>query len=553
MKDFIILCKAVYGSSFGANIVKGRKQARKYTFFSSQFFGTIFSGLLIALIFGLNYWTKCQKMAEAGIGEEVLQQYLSITIISDMIAVIGLTSTYIIGVFFNSKNDDILLPLPIKATHLFLVRLVIAMIFGTVYSAVFLVQGLIFVAFFSPTVISYINIIVISLTLPLLSVFVSFLIVNILGTIMKIRKHGWVKTVLGVAFGIVSGLLLMAVEMAGSGDTAADISNQITGEYKFLSFMNWLSYIPKKATMAVGNDGYYIFIYLLIVLLLFGLSIFSANTLYLKNIGSQEGKKKKKLSQEKMTDKIHKSFAGYSSNSVFDLSAREFKQLMHSPMMAIYAVVFTPMFAIIYAASFGAVFSQFGSQIPSTFLVYLIISGLVMFTVFMPFSSMIGISKEGRNIAVLKAIPLEKNSFIDSKIAYGTVSGWIISFASYIFYVLIGRFDPWLILWLSIGTFMVIPLLNMIALWADIKTVKFTWNSESELLHNTAKPILAMVCSLAVVILSVGISACFFFVPSYLIFIIPLASLVIFSLLFIFMRAHTQKCFDKMMNRDIIY
>jgi len=567
MKDFLLLCKAVTGSMAGVriNTRKMRKRKSSYSFLSTQLFGQIISGILISLVFGFNFAMSSYSIYQQA--PQMLESYYSSTIISEIIALFGLSIMIVLSTFFLSKNDQVLLPYPIEPGKLFLARFVVCLGYLLVFSFLYLSQTIIYLVLIQGSVASYFVAVLVFITIPLLLVSVAFIIVNLLARIINFKRHRSIGVWISLIIAFVSFAALYLPMLAVDGENTGDLVSQVTNMGSAYSSFNWLVYVQNKALFLVGRfDWIYIFIQLFITVAIVGLAYLFAKNSYIKNIGIDESKHTKKDSIDESEKKMGKAFKKASYGEFWSNVYRHFKTVTHDPQLLMVCIISPLILAVIIGASFGfaAVISagDNGTVIgfdPSGFfenpsaLSYMIISSVIILSNWIPYSSAIAVSIEGKNIAVIKSSPFTPETYIDSKIFLGAALGSIIGIIEAVVLGIVLQAGAYNILLIILATIPVIIAINYVNIWADLLKVKFDWSNVAELTNNSWKAALTIFMSFIIVVVGVGAQVWVLDVPNSLIFMVALTSAFVFSGIAILFRHLANKRFKKLMRSDITY
>lgn len=556
MKDFLLLCKAVAGSMTGIRINSRKKRKKKssYSFFSSQLFGQVISGILISVVFGFNFAISSYSIFDQA--PTMLESYYSSTIISEIIALFGLSILLVLSTFFLSKNDQILLPYPIEPGKLFLARFVICLRYLLVFSFLYLSQTIVYLVLIEASVASYFVAVLIFVTIPLLLVSVAFIVVNLLAKIINFKRHRSVGVWLSVIISFASFAALYLPMLVVDGENGGNIISQVSNLSSAYSSLNWMVYVQNKALFLVGKyDWIYIFIQLFITAAIVGLSYLFAKNSYIKNIGVDESKHTKKDTLDESEKKMAKAFKKASYGEFWSNVYRHFKTVTHDPQLVMVCIVSPLLLAVIIGASFGfaAGFDSSESFIDSSALSYMIITGVIIVSNLIAYSSAIAVSMEGKNIAVIKSSPFNPETYIDSKIFIGFALGCIIGVFEAVVLGIVFQIGVYNILLTILATVPIIIAINYVNIWADLLKVKFDWSNVAELTNNSWKAALTILMSFIIVAVGIAAQIWVFAVPTSLMFMVAITSAFVFSGIAVLFRHFANKRFKKLMKSDITY
>jgi len=558
MSDFGMLCKAIAGSVAGARIRKRTKKGKQnYSFFSSNLFSQIMAGLLISVVFGLQFYVTVNLIM--GSDAIYITQYYSNTITSYFIAMFGLGILNVLNIFFLSKNDEAFVAFPIAPGMIFLARMVLSLGYAVLYSFLFLSISLIYLISVGGSVMAYISVVVIFLTLPFIFISISFIIINTIGLLVNFKKHRKVAVILSIFVSIIAFAAFYLPSILGDGETSADIISSLGIMNSVYSYLDWVSYISLKAVLLDGDfDWIYLILQVAIAVGVVGLSYLYANATYINNIGLEEGKGKKKVSDDETERNINKSFNKVSINGLKSYVYRSIKEVLHSPQIAM-IYIFVPLFvALILGTSLAFAVPEIVSSLPaeyasSTSLLIIIITGCCIIASMTMTGSSIAVSSESKNIAVIKSSPIDPKKYLESRIFLSVIIGLFICLVLSILFVAAGGYPAIYVLYILLELVPAAILFNYVNLWCDLIIPRFNWNNIAEITNNSWKPFFNLIINFIGWIVMIGISCLFIFVPNDWAFIGPVTVCLIFTGLTVLFRYLSSKRFNSLMNSDISY
>jgi len=558
MNDFILLCKAIAGSTTGARIRRrNNKKGKSYSFFSSNLFSQILAGLVISVVFGLEFLQN----AEVFVGSDptYLKELFTNTITSYFLALFGLCLLNVLNIFFLSKNDQSIVSFPIAPGKIYLARMVLSLGYAVLYSFLVLTVGIIYLAYTGGSPLMYVAVIVTFLTLPFIFIAISFIIVNTVGSIVNFKKHRTLGIAISIFIAIIAFAAFYLPTIFQNGDTVQEMIASLRNMNQIYAQFNWISYIPMKAILLrESSDWIYLLLQVAIAVVAVGLSYLYANATYINNIGLEEGKKKKKISADKTERKLNKAFSRIDSNGMKSYIHRSVKEVLHAPQIAM-IYVFTPIFvALVIGTSFTFlipyIFESLPAQSPNLISTEIVI--LVAFCVIstMVYSgSSIAVSSENKNIALLKSSPIDPKQYLDSRIFLSVMINLVMGVIVSLVFVLANGISPIFILYILLELLPATILFNYINVWCDLIIPRFNWNNIAEITNNSWKPFFNLIVNFISWLAMSAISIVFILVPNGLAFIGPVTVGLIFSALAILYRHLAAKKFMKMMSRDINY
>lgn len=558
MKDFVLLCKAIAGSSTGVRIRKTKmKKKSGYSFFSSNLFSQIMAGLVISLVFGIQFYSNSSLF----LSSELLDftQYFSNATNSYFIALFALSVINVMNIFFLSKNDEALVSFPITPGKIFLARMVLSLGYALLYSFIFLVTGIIYLIFVNGTALSYVNLVITFVTLPFLFISISFIVVNAIGLLVNFKKHRKVGTILTILVSIIGFVAFYLPTIFGTGESAQDLVASLEIMQQVYSQFAWIIYIPIKAILLENStDWIYILLQVALTAGLLGLSYLFANMTYINNIGLEEGKKRKKVSSDITERRINRAFDKVSKNGMKSYVYRSVREVIHSPQIAM-IYLFAPVFvALVVGTSLAFAvpeivsLSTINPRTSSSILLAFLFGGSVIGSMTLTGSS-IAVSSENKNIALIKSSPVNSKQYIFSRIALSTGVTVISSIILAVVFVTMGSISPIYIFYLLLELIPAGILFNYVNVWCDLLIPRFDWNNVSEITNNSWKPFFNMIINFVSWIVLIGISAIFVLIPNELVIIGPVTVCLIYICLIILFRYLTSKRFNKLMRSDISY
>lgn len=555
--------KALQGSMAGNSYQQRRKKRGgnvKYNSLSSAFLSQLLIGLIISALF-LGQSLLLMFTSFANIPGADIIDYAHLALTSDILLIFGMSSSYIVSVFFLSKSDDIFLSYPIKPFELFLARGAMVLVYSFMYSLLYLVHSIVFACFLSPTFLSIFSAVISSLTLPFISVALGFIIVNILGKLFNIRKNKALGYLISVIFGLIAGFSFYFLESDIGGNTPEEVSASIQLVFSRYQWLTWISYIPAEGMLSasLGRQLLFIFLQILLLCVLLLFAYFTANRIYTKNLGSEGVLKKKKSSPEEFKKRMDVSFLRSRPGTFYPYLHKELSVNRSNPSILVSALVIplasmASMVAFLFGMRYGGDNSGAIFMYPGAAFAF--VAGSLILILSLPYMSFISLSAEGKTIYSLKATPMDYVKYLDSKIVFGTVVDLIIALVLTPVFVLGLQLDPWIILYCWLGTLSLILPSNEIGLLLGISYARFDWDNINELQNNLGGLWLTLIAYLGMPIV-IGIEALpvqflsgYSLSPLYL-SLIFLALAVIFTLVFFLLRKSALKKFTKLMLKDI--
>lgn len=461
---------------------------------------------LAAIIFYIAMFSAMftQTCIANGIHEEVLYLFLAMA----QFIVLFFGSAAILSYLYFSKDNMLLATLPVKPKSIFMAK----------YAMTYISEYLLCLFISLPMIITYgivansmgvaigwsfyVYAVLCSFLLPILPLLlasiisiplmylVSFLKKRTMGNAIVISIFSLAIVALYLVFiGGVSGMQ-QNVDEQGVAVLSQSMINTIVGVKKYTIF----NYNLVNALL--GNKGFLNFIlYILGLVIVFIIAIFISSGFYNKGMrvtleGSGTSPKAKNFKTSYVSSTFTKSFV-----------LKEFKNIMHTPqlfMSAFMGLIFIPLFAIIFGKSMS--FSESGT----TFGTDLGMIGMVLYMASIMISSgntiaMVGFSMEGKNLYLLKTLPVTAKDIIKPKLIVSNLIGMIMALSAAISILAVSQFHNVLIALLVL----MLLLLGSIGstcqgLYNDLKSPNLNFKNITELTKNNKRLIKPMLTSVGI-------------------------------------------------------
>lgn len=407
MKKLISLLRAVMSQDMDLFKVKTNDSGK-----ITKILIPLFLGIMIMFSAGFYAYMLAEKLSLVGLTFIVLTLFILFTSILTLLE--GIYKSQ--GILFDSKDNDLLLSLPISKSRVLFVRLFKMLLFEFIYNSLFLLPAIIVYAILeTPTISFYI----ISFIMLLLSPIIPTIVASIIGYIIKgISSKSKIKNIIQI---VLSSVLLLAV---------------FFGSYNLDSFIENIAEnatsINEVITKVYYPAGLYIDLIqefkITDILLLFAVSIIPAiifiyfASLYYFKIISHSSERSRSNNRSKKSNinnlKVRKPIGA--------LISKEFKRFLSSPVFVINAGFGL---VIMIAASCGLIFNSnaiidalldtFGSGVSIEEIKDLIpklFYGIVVFASCTTSITSSLISIEGKSFYVTKSLPLSTKNILLSKI-----------------------------------------------------------------------------------------------------------------------------------------
>ena len=316
---------------------------------------------------------------------------------------------------FNCKDDDLLLSLPLKRGTIIFIRILKFYVFELLYNSLFLLPIMIsYIPFCNGGISYYVTSIIMLLLLPVIPIVLSCLVGMVMSSISSRFKHkSLVQTVITMAVLLV--VFYFSFNIKG---TKSYLVNNIDSLNENISKFYYPAGIYGKLVSNFNIIDLIIFI--LINLGIFGISIFILSKTYfkintrLKSVSSSKKSGNKEIS--------------YNKNSVTkSLIKKELKTFVSIPVFIINSgfalVLFLALVVILVFKldSLSVLLEKSNLEISLSKDIIMnnlsiVILVLIIFTSFMTSITNSVISLEGRNINILKSLPVKVKTILMSKV-----------------------------------------------------------------------------------------------------------------------------------------
>lgn len=412
-----------------------------------------------------------------------------------------------------SKDNQLLITLPIKTNTIFAVKFTLAYLTELLVSVF---MGLpILITFGVVSSLNGINIGAVYYIIATISVFIlpiipllviSLLSIPLMYAASYLKKRVIGKTLvvsliaiffMGIYFMFIGGAVRMGanVDESGMPIMSSAISSLVSGGSR-VAFFNYNLINAMLNIKAILN----IFIYLVIIAIIFALALGLSSIFYKKGISvaleeSNVGKKAQNVSEDKKYGK---------SNFKKSFFIKELKTIISTPslfMNSIIGMVAVPLLILIMGGNFFS-FSEageavtIGSELGTIgFLCYL--SSIMMAST--NTISLVGFSLEGKNITILKSLPLKTTDIVWGKVVVSNIYNLLMALIAGITYIFTSSFHN-----VFIGLAVIIVLfvnglaVSAMGLYNDIKKPNCNYKTLNELTKNNKKALKPMLVSLAI-------------------------------------------------------
>ena len=316
---------------------------------------------------------------------------------------------------FNCKDDDLLLSLPLTRGTIIFIRILKFYVFELLYNSLFLLPIMIsYIPFGNVSISYYVTSIIMLLLLPVIPIVLSCLIGMVMSSISSRFKHkNLVQTVITMAVLLV--VFYFSFNIKG---TESYLVNNIDSLNENISKFYYPAGIYGKLVSNFNIIDLIIFI--LINLGIFGISIFILSKTYfkintrLKSVSSSKKSSNKEISYNKNSvtiSLIKKELKTFVSIPVFIINSG-FGLVLFLALVVLLVFKLDSLSVLLEKSNFEISLSK--DIIMNNLSIVILI--LLIFTSFMTSITNSVISLEGRNINILKSLPVKVKTILMSKV-----------------------------------------------------------------------------------------------------------------------------------------
>ena len=412
-----------------------------------------------------------------------------------------------INVFYFTKDNEYILPLPLKPYEIILARTNVLIITEYIVTVLIGFIPLLVYGVLTSASMSYYLLMFVALVLvPILPILLVSIIVMIIMSFAKITKN---KN----KFQLIATILVLSIVIALSLSTTK-LQDDITNEQlaHMLVEVNGMvdllkGYFPTLdyAINSLTSDSIVVALFELLKVLVFTISgvivyVFIAQKIYFKglvgNLFSSSSKKKNiKINTNKYNNsKLYKSYI-----------SKEFKCLIRNPvffMQCLLPAILIPLLMIVMVIlqMKNSITPQMSEQLNSfngnTFIVACVILGIIQFFSMFIYIAITAISRDGKNAIFMKYIPVSLYKQYIYKCIPNIVMGSITSIISIVVANIILKLDMLMIVLVFIAAIIMNVAESIILIIIDLKRPKLEWDSEYAVVKQNFNLIFPMIISM---------------------------------------------------------
>ena len=356
--------------------------------------------------------TLCEELSPMHLEFIVLPLFVFITSIMTFIEGIYKTSS----LMFNCKDDQLLLSLPIERRTVLFIRIFKFYVFELAFNTIFLLPAMVaYIRYLEHVTISYfVSSIVMLLLLPIIPIVLSCIVGSITSSLSsKFKYKNTAQTILSMVFLVI--VLSMSFSTNSSFDyvieNATSINDIITGIY-----------YPAGIYLKLVIDFNIIdlLLFIIIHIAIFAIAVFILGKFYFKiNSKVNNISHNKKVNVNNLTIK--------SNNITVSLVKKELNNFFRTPVFIVnagFSLVLFILMTIAVLFKFDSIVNELnnaeGAELFSIIIdnKSILILILVIVTAFMTSVTSSIISLEGKNINILKSLPVKVKTILMSKIYF---------------------------------------------------------------------------------------------------------------------------------------
>ena len=415
-----------------------------------------------------------------------------------------------INVFYFTKDNEYILPLPLKPYEIILARTNVLIITEYIVTVLIGFIPLLVYGVLTSASMSYYLLMFVALVLvPILPILLVSIIVMIIMSFAKITKN---KN----KFQLIATILVLSIVIALSLSTTK-LQDDITNEQlaHMLVEANGMvdllkGYFPTLdyAISSLTSDSIVVALIELLKVLVFTISgvivyVFIAQKIYFKglvgNLFSSSSKKKNiKINTNKYNNsKLYKSYI-----------SKEFKCLIRNPvffMQCLLPAILIPLLMIVMVIlqMKNSITPQMSEQLNSfngnTFIVACVILSIIQFFSMFIYIAITAISRDGKNAIFMKYIPVSLYKQYIYKCIPNIIMGSITSIISIVIANIILKLDMLMIVLVFIAAIIMNVAESIILIIIDLKRPKLEWDSEYAVVKQNFNLIFPMIISMVAI------------------------------------------------------
>jgi len=401
------------------------------------------------------------------------------------------------GMLFDAKDNDLLLSLPIKKSHILFVRLTKLLVFQYLFNLMFLLPAFVVYAYYtSPDINFYIISLVMSVLIPIIPTVCGSVIGYLIKLLSsKFNKKKLVQTILSIIITVLIFLLCMNIN---------SLINQLITDANGINLSIIKAYYPIELYLNLITKFNLVDFVLLITINLIPLGIFVliGARYYYKiitktvegNVNSANGIKKGKMAHRK---------------PLKALMLKEIKRYLSSPVYIIntlFGPVIIFLTTILLCVKGTGILNSGGVQLPFDINKYLPALYYVLVVVVCGITQITAssISVEGKTMNITKSLPISWEIICDSKILMSLIVELPLILISNLLFIIKFRVNLIYTLLIFGVTFVSAFLMSVLGLIINLKYPKMDANNDTEIVKQSMSVMIATLCGMFFISISIG-------------------------------------------------
>ena len=518
-------------------------------------------GMIILYIFVFLYLAGIIGVFSNGLIKELMaikqeQMFLGVILLAIAGFVLIQSIFSAINILYYSKDNEYILPLPIKPSQIIAAKTNVLLITEYFIVAIIgLIPLVIYGVLTSANVLYYISMLIVLIAFPIIPVLISSFLVLIIMSFAKFTKNRnrfqLIATIL-----ILIVVCVLSFTVGDSNTTPEELVGMVTkanGLVEILrgAFPTLGMAIDGLTNVNLGNQILNLFLLVFTTVVIYFIYMLVGQNLYLKGaVGNLASGKKtsKKLDEEKAFKKstLTKTYVG-----------KEFKTLLRNPVFFMQCVLPAILFPVlmIVLTFVGIKGEQNGaptdiaSMVTNRTSVYLgmgILCAIQFFLMFI-YISATAVSRDGQNAVFMKYIPVPLMKQVDYKVIPNIVMTIFMNIFTIVMVEYLLKLPVIYILLITIAGIMMGILQSYISIIVDLKKPKLEWSSEYAVVKQNMNlmwpAILGLLNITVIIILSVVLGK---FVSSYILITIIT---IVYLLLTVAVRNYIQKNVNRLFEK----
>lgn len=506
MKTFISLVKINLNVYFGISALKYRFTREKKRLWEPIV-------LLLSIILGGGTLVVLYSLLLLGvfIGGQAIghpEIVLTLSFMTSQLMILFFGIFYIMSVFYFSKDMNILLPLPLKASEVLGAKFIVVLVSEYLIALPMLIPGLVIYGTGSWAGILYwLKGLILILTVPILPLAIAAIFVILLMRFVNLRNSKDLLVVIGSLFGLSLGLgINLIAQNLPEGNEEEFIKNLIESNSGLIDAIGKRFPPSLWATRGLSSPDFrgwaYFFLFLGVSAAFLALLVWLGNHFFYKGyLSGQESRRKNKvISIEDMAKGTSKSSA-----PIIALFWREWRLFIRTPIYAmngLAGMIILPIFMFMPLMTKGEELQELMVYVRDpeyASIVVLIALGVMIFASSMNMISCTSISREGPTFWISKMIPVLPRDQILAKLLHSTCISFIglILMAIPLYFVL--HIAPIRLLLLTLLALLANGLINILGLMVDILRPKLEWNDPQEAMKQNLNVFFSLLLSWIVI------------------------------------------------------